>query len=202
MLKKERLIWLFLVFLISGCVNSTYTKQELERQVKAKYPIVGFIDEFVETHPNFDNNDVTREQADTDFVKAFAEASDSVNLLRNIPVELCSINKNSNGDVYAQFRSWRNNNLPQPINRVNFDVICRIDSTYVESLSDDSCYLIYGKLIKRIETIDVFRALLGRPTIVYTYEFNVRKDGVRNDKYEVNLGMLFFEIDSICPYTR
>ena len=203
-MKKSIYILSFLTLLFSSCVNSSYNKQE-EQNAKSKLPIVGFVEEFVASHPNFDNNDITREQADADFLQSFTEVSDSINLLQNIPVKLCAINQNSKGQVIAQFRSWikpTNFEFPNPVNEVNFDVIGRIDPKYVDSLNEESYYTLYGTFISRIESIDTFMVILGRDTSVYTPSFDVRKDDICDDQYDVSLGMMYFDIDSISPFAR
>ncbi|MBD5380279.1 MAG: hypothetical protein HDR74_10470 [Bacteroides sp.] len=204
-MKKSLYILSLITLLFSSCVNSSYNKQEEEQNSKSKYPIVGFVEEFVASHPNFDNNNITREQADVDFLQSFTEVSDSVNLLQNIPVKLCALNQNSKGEVMAQFRSWikpTNFEFPKPVNEVNFDVIGRIDPKYVDSLNDDSYYTLSGTFIGRIESMDVFRVLLGLRTSIYTPSFNVRKDDIWDDQYEVSLGMMYFAIDSIAPFAH
>lgn len=204
-MKKSLYILSVITLLFSSCVNSSYNKQEEEQNAKSQFPIVGFVEEFVATHPNFDNNNITREQADADFLQSFTEVSDSINLLQNIPVKLCALNQNSKGQVIAQFRSWikpTNFEFPKPVNEVNFDVIGCIDPKYVDSLNDGSYYTLSGTFIGRIESIDAFMALLGLRTSVYTPSFNVRKDDIWDDQYEVSLGMMYFDIDSIAPFGR
>ena len=63
-MKKSLYILSVITLLFSSCVNSSYNKQEEEQNAKSQFPIVGFVEEFVATHPNFDNNNITREQAD------------------------------------------------------------------------------------------------------------------------------------------
>ena len=204
-MKKSLYILSFLTLLFSSCVNSSYNKQEEEQNAKSKFPIVGFVEEFVASHPNFDNNDITRKQADADFLQSFTEVSDSINLFQNIPVELCALNQTSKGQVIAQFRSWikpTNFEFPNPVNAVNFDVIGRIDPKYVDSLNEESYYTLSGTFIGRIESIEAFMAILEQSTSVYTPSFNVRKDDIWHDQYEVSLGMMYFDIDSIAPFAR
>lgn len=138
------------IMLLSGCVQTSSDKvkevqnQNEEQNRKSEFPIVGFVEDFVAAHPNFDSNDITREQADEDFLKSFTEFSDSVNLIENIPVKLCGLNKDSKGNVMAQFRSWAGPSdfeFPLPVNEVNFDIVGKIDPKYVNSLNEK--FLLY-----------------------------------------------------------
>lgn len=199
------------IILLSGCVQ-TSTKnveggqnQNEDQNRKSEFPIVGFVEDFVAAHPNFDSNDITREQADENFLKSFTEVSDSVNLIENIPVKLCALNKDSKGNVMAQFRSWAGPTdfeFPLPVNEVNFDIVGKVDPKYVDRLNENSYYTINGKFIGRIESIPAFEALLGRSTMIYTPLFSVRKDDIWDDRYEVSLGMMYYDIESISDFVN
>ena len=204
-MKKAIYFFLSTMMLLTSCMQTSTNKVDDEQNRKSEYPIVGFVEDFVTTHPNFDSNNITREQADEDFLKSFTELSDSINLIKNIPVKLCALNKDSKGNVMAQFRSWikpTNFEFPLPLNEVNFDVIGKIDPKYVNILNDDSYYTISGKFIGRIDNLHAFHALLGRSTSVYTPMFSVRKDDIWDDRYEVSLGMMYFDIDSISNFNK
>lgn len=204
-MKKVIYFLLSSLMLLSSCVQTSTNKVDEEQNRKSEYPIVGFVEDFVSSHPNFDSNDITREQADEDFLRLFTELSDSINLIKNIPVKLCALNRDSKGNVMAQFRSWikpTNFEFPLPIHEVNFDVIGKIDPKYVSILNEDSYYTINGKFIGRIENLQAFHALLGRRSSVYTPMFSVRKDDIWDDRYEVSLGMMCFDIDSISNFNK
>lgn len=204
-MKKVIYFLLSSLMLLSSCVQTSTNKVDEEQNRKSEYPIVGFVEDFVSSHPNFDSNDITREQADEDFLRLFTELSDSINLIKNIPVKLCALNRDSKGNVMAQFRSWikpTSFEFPLPIHEVNFDVIGEIDPKYVSILNEDSYYTINGKFIGRIENLQAFHALLGRRSSVYTPMFSVRKDDIWDDRYEVSLGMMCFDIDSISNFNQ
>ncbi len=204
-MKKIVFILMNLLMLLSSCMQTSTNKVNVEQNRKSEYPIVGFVEDFVATHPNFDSNDLTRQQADEDFLKSFTELSDSINLIKNIPVKLNALNKDSKGNVMAQFQSWikpSDFEFPSPLYEVNFDIVGKIDPKYVSILNEDSYYTINGKFIGRIENLQAFHALLGRSSSVYTPEFSVRKDDIFDDRYEVSLGMMYFDIDSISNFEK
>lgn len=196
------------MMLLSSCTHTTHTTTAKANEVqdrKSEYPIVGFVENFVATHPNFDSNDITREQADEDFLKSFTEVSDSINLIKNIPLKLCALNKDSKGNIMAQFQSWikpTNFEFPLPLYKVNFDVIGKIDPKYVSILNENSYYTINGKFIDRIDNLEEFQTLLGRGSFIYTPLFSVRKDEMLHDRYEVSLGMMHYDIDSISRFHK
>lgn len=194
---------LLLVFTLISCVNTASKREEQTVDEKSKYLIIGFVEDFVATHPNFDSNDITREKADEDFISEFRNISDSTNLIQGIPVKLEAMNDLKNGKVVAQFQSWitpQNFQFPGPVNEVNFDVVGSIDNKYVEILNEDTYYVVYGKFIDCIENLLAFYAILGKRSSVYTPLFSVRKDDILDDKYEVSLGMMYFDIDSISKF--
>ena len=194
---------LLLVFALISCVNNTSKQKEQMVDEKAKYPIVGFVENFVAAHPNFDSNDITREKADEDFISEFRNLSDSINLIQGIPVKLEALNNINDGKVMAQFQSWikpYNFQFPGSINDVNFDVVGRIDNKYVDILDEDTYYVIHGRFIDRIKNLPAFYSILGKSSSVYTPMFSVRKDDIWDDKYEVSLGMMYYEIDSISKF--
>lgn len=193
---------LCIVFLLCSCLTKTIQQEQNNTD---QFPIVGFVENFVARYPNFDNNDIIRKKCDAEFIIAFKNASDSLNLVKNIPLELITVYEKSNGQIMAQFRSWikpRNFEFPLPLQDVNFDIIGSISPNYVNILKDNSYYLIDGKFIDRIENLALFKTLLGRQTSVYTGDFNVRKDDIWHDRYKVDLGMMYFDIDSIIPYSN
>lgn len=191
--------------LLSSCMQTSTNKENVEQNRKSEFPIVGFVEDFIAAHPNFDNNDLTRQEADEDFLKSFTALSESINLIQNIPVKLNALNKDSNGNVMAQFQSWIKPygfEFPSPIKEVYFDIVGKIDPKYVSILNEDSYYTINGKFIGRIENLDAFQTFLGNVPSVYTSKFSVRKDNIFDDKYEVSLGMMYFDIDSISNFDK
>ena len=202
--KLHYIIILSVLFLLScGQPNPNKINENQDQDIKEKYPIVEFVEDFIAAHPNFDSNDITRKKADEEFIKSFTEYSDSINLILGIPVKLEALNEISDGKITAQFRSWitpYNFKFPLPIDEVNFDIVGVINPKYVNTLNEDSYYTIHGKFVSRIESINAFEVILGRQTRVYTEDFSVRKDDIYDDKYDVKLGMMYFDIDSVSVY--
>lgn len=192
-----------LILILSSCIQPTSNKVEEEENRKAQFPIVGFVENFVASHPNFDSNDITRKQADGDFLKSFTDVSDSTNLIKGIPVKLEDLCEDSKGRVMAHFQSWIKPSafeFPLPIQDVYFDVVGAVNSQYVNTLNEDTYYTIHGKFVSKIDNLPAFRMLLGRSSSVYAPQFQVRKDDIWDDRFEVSLGMMYFDIDSISEF--
>lgn len=194
-------ILLFTVLILSGC--SKYVPEKIEQNPTENLHIVKFINDFLATHENFNNNDITRQKADMDFFQSFSNLSDSINVIEGIPLKLVMINETSNGDFIAQFRSWQEPSAfsyPYPIESVNFDLVGKIDSLYAYSLTDNSYYTISGKFIRRFVDLTSMEYFLGRGTTAWSNKFQIREPINLNDVYEVYLGLLEYEIYSIIPY--
>lgn len=199
-MNKHILILLAIVF--TGCANSNSSLNDEDNR-KDKFPIVGFVEQFVSSNPNFDSNDIMREKADSIFYAEFVSESEQKNLIEGIPVKLISLQKDSKENIMAQFESWITPpyfDFPLPIKDVNFDIVGSIKESYVASLNEKSYYIIHGKLISRIYSIDKFRLLVGRNTRIYTPFFGVRKSDYYSERYEVSLGMMHYQIDSISQF--
>lgn len=137
-----RLMAIFSVIGLASC-GSTVNHEQEEQNRKAEFPIIAFVENFVVTHPNFDNNDITRDEADKEFVISFMNASDSLNLIAGIPVKLEAMQENSKGEIMAQFQAWikpSGFSYPHPIHEINFDVVGKIEPKYVSILSEDTYY--------------------------------------------------------------
>ena len=80
------------------------------------------------------------------------------------------------------------------------DIVNKKLDVKVASLNEKSYYIIHGKLISRIYSIDKFRLLVGRNTRIYTPFFGVRKSDYYSERYEVSLGMMHYQIDSISQF--
>jgi hypothetical protein len=195
-----------LLLALTSCVNSTTRQrqeQEQETNQKATLPIADFVEKFLFNHKNFNNNEITREQADKDFLAEFKAASDSINLIEGIPVQLEALNDFGNGKVMAQFRAWitpHSYKFPFPINDVNFDVVCQIDERYVTTLNDKAYYVLHGKL-KECVDFDTFEKLLGKRNSIYTPLFQVRKSDFHDGSVVVSLGIMHYDVDSITNFT-
>ena len=194
----------FLFLFLTACGNSSSLIQKEQQNSKTNLPIISFVECFIASYPNFDNNDIERKNADVAFLMEVMSFSDSMNLIHNIPVKLKAMNETKKGNIIAQFSSWpspRGFDYPNPVKEVNFDIIGEINPEYVKTLNEDNYYIIYGKLISPISFQDVKNKLGKSFRSVYTPSTHVRKDWISKDKYEVDLGLMEYRIDSIALYT-
>lgn len=196
-----RKILYFFMFVALLSVISCAKPGERTRMVDKKLPIEELVDSFMMQHSNYLNNDVTIEEGDKEFQKIVIDTT--TNYLEGIPMRLVTINKN--GKVYmGQFESWIKPNgfeYQAPVCDVNFDVLTVVPDSLVNTLREKEYYSLEGVVIERIANISVLETLLGKGTIAYTNTFGIRKDDIWDDKYDVNLGLIYFHAKSIKPYS-
>ena len=170
--------------------------------VDKKLPIEELVDTFMKQHPNYLNNKVTMEEVDKEFQKIVIDTA--INYLEGIPLELKTLNKNAKSYM-AHFQCWHTIkpyfDFQKPIKEAYFDVVTVVPDSLVESLKEGEYYLLSGAIIEQVN-YDTFNFLLGKNTRVMTPLFGIRKNDIYEDEYDVNLGMLYYHLDSIKPYTQ
>lgn len=179
-------------------------KRETTKMVDKRLPLENIVDDVMTTHPNYFNNEVTRNDANKDFEKSFF-AMDT-NQLEGIPFTLVVVNK-ANGKNMAQFRSFGapdNFKFVNSIEKLNCDVLAVIPDSIVSCLKEKEDYILYGSIVNRIKNIELFEKMLGTSTMAATYDFEIRKVDNYDDTFslEVCLGMFYFKLDSIKPYIK
>lgn len=178
--------------LIASCVQQAPQKKEV-----AKLPLEDLVEKFMKEHPNYLNNDVTMEEGDNAFHEIFMDTTK--NYLEGVPVKLKTINKNGT-KYFAQFQSWtRPNNFDfnTPVYCVNADILTIIPDSMVSTLKEDSYYTLEGCVIENMASLDVMESLLGKSTYAVTPVFGIRKNSIYDDRFEINLGLLFFHLDGL-----
>lgn len=175
---------------------------ERTRYVDETYPIEKFCAEFLETHKDFDINDITRENANKEFVQLVLDTLAKDNILRGLPVKLESVGR-CGEHITAHFQSWITPSgfeLKEPIHEINYDIICIIPDSLSTKLKDKEYYAIDGQFVSRIETKAMMDVLLGRSEMPYTDAISLEADDLFKDEIEVSMGMLYFDIKSIEPF--
>lgn len=181
-----------------GCIKPG----ERTRMVNKKLPLEELVDTFMKDHPNYLNNDVTIEEGDKEFQKIVIDTAKK--FLNGIPMELVAINKN-NKSYMAQFQCWITPSAfeyQSPVSKVMFDIVTPVPDSLVDGLKEKEYYVLEGIIIEKSADMNVFETLLGKNTMGTTPIFGIRKDDVWDDKYEVHLGLMFFRMISIKPFTE
>lgn len=193
------------IYLISLAVFVSFTGcvQQNGKPATKKEPkplkIESFINSFISTHPKMFQNDIFKEDADKDFANGFIDRLKSDNLLEGYPMELRTMTKN-NGRNMAMFSNHFNPDnfyYLYGIYQIRVDVIGAVSDSIVNILQEDKHYIISGHYIKRFFHTDEFFRTLGKGVLPYNNEVIITKGTLG---YEVDLGMLQFEIDDVKPF--
>ena len=174
--------------------NNRNNKNEIET-----LPIETFVANFMMDHSNYQNNDVTKEEGDKEFQREFFNAK--TNFLKGVPLRLNTMRKNGK-KYFAKFEGWtmpRDFSFHLGIEEINCDVVTEVPENSVDNLKEGDYYLLEGTINKRID-FNALKSIFGRGIRAITPLFGLRK-GRYDDGYEVNLGMLYFDLDSIKPYS-
>lgn len=174
-----------------------------QAQLTDTIPIEKFALEFIEKNPDFDNNEITREQASVKFKAAFIENVEKAHLLDSIPVKFDRAYKTKDGKGYmAQFSVWTPpyNNYFKYFDKVMVDILTNVSEEEIMTLKEKEFYFLKSKFISDIESIDVFERLLGGRTMCITYDWGVKKNNY--GKNDICLGMMYVDTDSIISYSR
>lgn len=188
-----------LVLMLLLAVASCQQKGKVQT-TELKNPLENLVDSYMKAHPEYLNNDITKEEGDKYFQKIIVDTTK--NYLAGIPLTLRTINKNGNSYV-GQFYSWRyisGYDFKAPVKALYCDVVAIIPDSLVRTLKEGENYVLKGNVIERMANIEVMKTILGKNTIAITDEFGIRKDDIYDDKYEVNLGLLFFNLKGISLY--
>lgn len=185
------------IFLMAGCDPKAPKQKEV-----VKLPIESLVENFMSEHSNYLNNDVTMEEGDKAFYEIFMDTTK--NYLEGVPVELKTINKN--GKTYmAQFQCWtRPNNFDfnPPVYCINGDILTAIPDSLVSKLKENTYYTLEGCPIESMANLVVMETLLGKRTYAVTPVFGIRKNDIYDDRFEINLGLLYYHFDGIKEFVE
>ena len=198
MQKIYRFILIAIAIGFVGCVQQSSNNDKCKDN-DIERPIDQFVSNFLMDHHNYLNNDVTKEAGDKEFQRAFFDSA--VNYLKNVPLRLYTTNKKGN-KCYAKFEGWlkpQNNKPNSLIESINCDVITEVPDSMILNLKEGEYYCLEGKIIKRID-LNQLKSILGKRTRGITTIFGLRREHP-DDGYEVNLGQLYFELDSLKEFS-
>ena len=194
---KKVYLLLFLIVILQSCVNSGQRTRLVEKDL----PMENFVRTFINQNPNYALNDITKEETSKLFSKVMLDSLKTTNLLYGVPMKLEDMNKNGTHTMihlgtWIEPTNWEYRGI---LNEVNVDVISSVSDSLITILENDKYYRIYGKYIERLN-LSAAQVLFGKRISVYTPNVSIEKDDIWDDKVNVDLGILYFEIDSIIPF--
>ena len=189
---KKVYLLLFLIVILQSCVNSGQRTRLVEKDL----PMENFVRTFINQNPNYALNDITKEETSKLFSKVMLDSLKTTNLLYGVPMKLEDMNKNGTHTMihlgtWIEPTNWEYRGI---LNEVNVDVISSVSDSLITILENDKYYRIYGKYIERLN-LSAAQVLFGKRISVYTPNVSIEKDDIWDD-----LGILYFEIDSIIPF--
>lgn len=195
-MKKFYLLSL-LVVILQSCVNNGQRTRLVEKDL----PMEIFVNTFINQNPNYALNDITKEETCKLFSRVVLDSLKTTNLLYGVPMKLEDMNKNGTHTMihlgtWIEPRNWEYRGI---LNEVNVDVISSVSDSLITILENDKYYRIYGKYNERLN-LSAAQVLFGKRISVYTPNISIEEDDIWVTKVNVDLGILYFEIDSIMPF--
>ena len=175
-----------------------------ENQETKLIPLEKFVFDFIHSHPDLDNNDITREKASQEFKNLFVTSVNEMSLLKDVPVKFYAVNKLMNGEYMAQFRAWAKPYLysyADSIDDVCFDAVAKLSEDKIIPLKEGEFYYLKANFISEVPSPESFVALFGRETDFTTFKWGARKSSY-GKKWDVHLGMMYLDIDSVVKYEK
>lgn len=175
------------------------TKSEPPR----KLPLETFVSDFMDNHPSYFNNDVTKEECDTIFKKMLESSIDSLHLFEGIPIQLQAVSQDDNGKYIAQFRCvgfQTKFEFQDSISEVMFDMWGEVPEATAKELKDKTDYMFYGKFVSFLPNYAMACVVSNTRPTVWTPSINIRPDDIFDEQVVVSLGMSYWQIDSIVPF--
>lgn len=198
-LNMKQLLLYVVLFLMASCANRPSYKEEI-----IELPIETWISDYAQKNPNFLNNEVTKEKASADLIKALEDTT-NCDWISNIPVELKDINKNGK-KYYAHFGSYlMQSNFsyesnPQ-IEEVNFDAIMEIPDSIVGKLKEDEIYILDAKIISRIKNGNLADFIIGKSCSYWNWIVSINNDDITKENVVIDLGVLFCDFKNLETYS-
>lgn len=198
-LNMKQILLYVVLFLMASCANRPSYKEEI-----IELPIETWISDYAQKNPNFLNNEVTKEKASADLIKALEDTT-NCDWISNIPVELKDINKNGK-KYYAHFGSYlMQSNFsyesnPQ-IEEVNFDAIMEIPDSIVGKLKEDEIYILDAKIISRIKNGNLADFIIGKSCSYWNWIVSINNDDITKENVVIDLGVLFCDFKNMETYS-
>lgn len=198
-LNMKQILLSLVLILLASCANRPSYKEEI-----IELPIEKWVSAYGQKNPNFLNNEVTKDNASADLIKALDDTT-NCDWISNIPVELKDINKNGK-KYYAHFGSYlMQSNFsyksnPQ-IKEVNFDAIMEIPDSIVGKLKENEIYVLDAKIISRIKNGNLADLIIGKSCSYWNWTVSIDNDDITKENVVVDLGVLFCDFKSLETYS-
>lgn len=199
----KKIISTVLILTITSFIFScNIERRPIEKTVPSKLPIEKFVSEFKKNHPNYFNNEVTREQGNKEFKAELEKCVDSLHLFEGLPIELKRITRDKNGKNIAQFQCFPFNSFEyqDSITGVGFDIWGTISDSLATILKEDTEYMFYGKCIGFVDYATASVLANNKNLVIWSHNLGLEQDDIFKEKVEVFLGLSFWEFDSIVPF--
>ena len=198
-LNMKQILLFVVLFLMASCANRPSYKEEI-----IELPIETWISDYAQKNPNFLNNEVTKEKASADLIKALEDTT-NCDWISNIPVELKDINKNGK-KYYAHFGSYlMQSNFSyesnHQIEEVNFDAIMEIPDSIVGKLKEDEIYILDAKIISRIKNGNLADFIIGKSCSYWNWIVSIENDDITRENVVIDLGVLFCDFKNMETYS-
>lgn len=190
---KQIFIFLLSFGILSSCNQSTKTENQEHKIVKRKSEKL--LENLEKKYPNYKENQIVRDNMQKELDKKI-DSLYKLNFLDDIPVKVLSIEKNPHGKgAIIQFYTdnFDTDNRDLLSNRLNFDIIGFMDEQKASQIKEDGIYLVSGKMLKRLNEIEVFSIV---PQVYHSPDTEISKDAIYDEVYNFYIGDLLMEIDN------
>lgn len=201
----RKLLFLSFIGIATWLLFSCQINGEKKIRQPRKLPIEKFVSDFVDTHKDYFNNDITKNEGDKIFQETLEKSIDSLHLFEGLPIQLQSITQDKNGKYVAQFRCagyqtpYNRFEYQDSINDVVFDIWGEVSDSVAKQLKEDVNYMFYGKFVSFLKYGAAMIISNSRPT-VYTGSINLRPDDIFDKEIVVSMGMSYWNLDSIVEF--
>ncbi len=198
-MKKIGRVLIIFCFLLS-CSNKRDSVHTNWEQVEGVYrpKLVLFLGDFINRHPNWDNNSITMQKTNELLRNEFEEKLNE-GLLDSLPITFIKINEYKKSIYAAQF-VYKNSEYKidnETYFDVEFNVIGLVSGSLIDKLANaNDSYYLNGKFIKFLErdygkdiNENVSKYYINEDTYPYAVELSKENNYIKTD-----LGTLLFDI--------
>ena len=174
-----------IILLLVGCENTANVPAS-----KNSPKIVSFLSDYIEAHPNWNQNDIIKERFNDSLKIILSKKLIEAELLDSLPLELSEVNEYTSGKYAVNFQHWSGTKIYEKNGRkfqLNFNVIGLIDSSLVDSIQNGAKYYIKGDFIGFCGP-EIYSFTKKR---MWTYSVEI-EDAIT--RYEISLGTMLFDI--------
>lgn len=192
---KKILFGVAIALLLGACVSggpNNQTKEEI-------LPVVSFVDSFRVSHPNWENNSVTKEKANEDYLEMIKDTTLLYSLADGIDVKLSGIRQNKDGKYTAYFTAWHAQSDVEKhnISKVMFDVVTTINDSLVSSLKENEEYKCKWNIVGALN-YETFCFLYGQQVSTICADPKIELEDYTKD-VSLSLGLFYADLKDIKP---